>query len=296
MLPPLEKTRLAYYLYLQNWPVFWNHANFMPISVFGHFWSLAVEEQFYVVWPLVIWLLPEAGIVWLCAAGLVLALPLRIYMVHLYAGNFSAMALTTSRMDGLLVGAMLAVLLRRGQITLRWIYLALALGVGLLGYIAAFHHRELVATKVYMPTIGITGFALVMGAFLALSQHPIAWLHRLLTLSWLRTTGKYSYGMYIYHVPIYLAFKHIMTRHFGVPFPMPLHFAVIYIAALIGSTFLIAKVSYDSFESRILAFKIHFKPRYEPRELPSRNTLVLAAVYASASSLDGDAADELPSD
>lgn len=295
LLPPLEKTRIAYYFYLQNWPVFWNHANFMPVSVFGHFWSLAVEEQFYIVWPLVIWLLPETGILWLCGAGLVLALPLRIYMVHLYAGDFTAMALTSSRVDGLLVGAMLAIFLRRGLIPLRWIYLALAVGASLLGYIAAFHHRELIATYVYMPTIGITGFALVMGAFLALSQHRIPWLHRVLTLGWLRTTGKYSYGMYIYHVPIYLVSVKILARYFGISVPMPLHFAWLYIAVLIGVTFLVAKLSYDYIESRILGLKIYFKPRFESRQTPARERLVLTELYASSTSKQ-DATDKSPTD
>ena len=282
MLPPLEKTRNAYYFYLQNWPVFWNHANFMPISVFGHFWSLAVEEQFYVVWPLVVWLLPETGILWLCGAGLVLALPLRIYIVHLYAGDFTVMALTASRMDGLLIGAMLSIFLRRGRVPMRWIYLALTVGFGLLGYIAVFHHKELIATYIYMPTIGVTGFALVMGAFLALSQHPIAWLHRILTLGWLRTTGKYSYGMYIYHVPIYLIATQILTRQLGWEFPMPLRFALVYIAGLIGVTFLVAKLSYDYFESRILALKKYCKPKYGARPVPAHGRLVLSQVYASA--------------
>ena len=282
MLPPLEKTRIAYYFYVQNWPIFWNHTNFLPISLFGHFWSLAVEEQFYLIWPLVIWLLPESGILWLCTAGLVVALPLRIYMVHLYAEDFTAMALTTSRMDGLLVGAMLAIFLRRGQIPLRRIYFMLATGGIIIGYIAAFHHTELIGTYLYMPTIGITGFALMAGGLLALSQHPIQWLHRILTMNWLRTTGKYSYGMYIYHVPIYLVFKQILIRHLGISVPMLLHNALLYIAFLIGITFLVAKLSYDYFESKILGLKIYFKPKYSASYTRTVEPLVLSALFASS--------------
>lgn len=281
MLPPLEKTRIAYYFYLQNWPIFWAQGNFI-LGAFGHFWSLAVEEQFYLIWPLVVWLLPESGILWLCTAGLVVALPLRIYMVHLYAEDFTAMALTTSRMDGLLVGAMLAIFLRRGQIPLRRIYLMLATGGILIGYIAAFHHTELIGTYLYMPTIGITGFALMAGGLLALSQHPILWLHRILTMSWLRTTGKYSYGMYIYHIPIYLVFKQILTRHLGISVPMPLYSALLYIAFLIGITFLVAKLSYDYFESKILGLKIYFKPKYSARDTRPVEPLVLSALFASS--------------
>ncbi|MHB1937284.1 MAG: acyltransferase family protein [Acidobacteriaceae bacterium] len=260
VLPP-ERMRVAYYFYAQNWPIFWNHSAYQTVSVFGHFWSLAVEEQFYLVWPLVIWLLPEGWILSLCAAGLAIALPLRFYMVHRYAESLGAMVLTTSRMDGLLVGAMLAILLRRGQIPLRWIYLSLGLGAAILGYIAVFHHRELIDTRFYMPTLGITAFALLSGGFLALSQHRIPRLHHVLCVGWLRTVGKYSYGMYVYHVPLYLILEHILEARFGVVFPLPLRWALPYIATLVGTTFLIAKYSYDCFESKILALKVHFRPR-----------------------------------
>ena len=261
MMPP-DRMRIAYYFYAQNWPLFWNHGAYQTVSLFGHFWSLAVEEQFYLLWPLVIWLLPEGGVLGLCTAGLVIALPLRFYMVHRYAESLGAMVLTTSRMDGLLIGAILAIVLRRGQIPLRWIYVALGVGGAILGYVAVFHHRELIATYFYMPTIGITGFALLAGGLLALSQHSIGWLGWILRARWLRTTGKYSYGMYIYHVPIYLVLEHVLATHFGVVFPLPLGWALAYIAALVGITFLVAKASYDWFESRILALKSHFQPRF----------------------------------
>ncbi len=47
---------------------------------------------------------------------------------------------------------------------------------------------------------------------------------------------------------------------------MPLHVAVPYIAFLIAVTFIVAKISYDYFESRILALKIYFKPRFAARK------------------------------
>lgn len=262
VLPAEAKTRLAYYFYVQNWPMFWPHHLFLKANVFGHFWSLAVEEQFYIVWPLVIWLLPENVVLSLCAAGLAAALPLRVLMVHKFAFDFTAMALTTSRIDGLLVGVILAILLRRGQIPLRWIYLCLGVGAAIVGFIAVFHHNELIATYFYMPTIGITGFSLLSGGLLALSQHRIVWLRAILDARWLRTVGKYSYGMYIYHIPVYLICDHYLGSLFGVVLPLPLQWALLYIAFLMVVTFLVAKVSYDLFESKILALKIYFKPRY----------------------------------
>lgn len=266
LLPPLERTRISYFFYAQNWPFAWGHSVYLKTNVFGHFWSLAVEEQFYLIWPLVIWLLPEKWVLHFCIAGLAIALPLRFYMVPHYAESLLAMFLTTSRMDGLLVGAILAILLQRGQIPLRWIAVAFGVGAVLIGYIAIFHHHELTDTYYWMPTIGITGFSLLMGGLLAMSQQPIRWLRRVLTAGWLRVTGKYSYGMYIYHIPIYLVLEHVLATKCGVRFPMPLPLALLYIVALIGITFVIAKISYDFFESPILALKAHFRPKFATTE------------------------------
>jgi peptidoglycan/LPS O-acetylase OafA/YrhL len=273
LLPVAGKTRIAYYFYAQNWPMFWPHHLFLKINGFGHFWSLAVEEQFYVVWPLVIWLLPENAILTICSVGLVVALPLRVLMVHRFAEDFTAMALTTSRMDGLLVGVILAILLRRGQIPRRWIYLCLGVGAAIIGFIAVFHHNELIATYFYMPTIGITGFSLLSGGLLALSQHRIVWLRYLLEARWLRTVGKYSYGMYIYHIPVYLICTHAMGGR--VDATLPLRWALPYIGFLMAVTFLVAKASYDLFESKILALKRYFRPRY------SKSAETVAAVEAA---------------
>ncbi|MES2222726.1 MAG: acyltransferase [Acidobacteriota bacterium] len=281
LLPVAGKTRAAYYFYAQNWPMFWPHHLFLKTNAFGHFWSLAVEEQFYIVWPLVIWLLPENAILTLCTVGLIVALPLRVLMVHRFAYDFTAMALTTSRVDGLLVGVILAILLRRGQIPRRWIYLCMGVGGGIIGFIAVFHHTELIGTYLYMPTIGITGFALLSGGLLALSQHRIVWLRHILEARWLRIVGKYSYGMYIYHIPVYLICAHFLAARLGVALPIPLRWALLYIGFLIAVTFLVAKASYDLFESKILALKVHFKPRYEAIALKAARVTGSGEVFDS---------------
>jgi peptidoglycan/LPS O-acetylase OafA/YrhL len=270
LLPP-TKTRIAYYFYLQNWPIVWSGHVVQRWNGFGHFWSLAVEEQFYVVWPIVVWLLSEEALLWLCSVGLVLALLLRFSITHIYLGNVTFMGLTSSRIDGLFVGVILAILLRRGKIPIRWTLLFTGIGAAILGYIAIFHRHELIDTYFYMPTIGITGFALLCGGLLALSQSSIAWLNAILTMRWLRTVGKYSYGMYIYHIPIYAVFQHIMTKYYGINFPVSLHSALLSGACLIVITFLIAKVSYDIFESRFLVLKRYFRPRWSSVQSAGEN-------------------------
>jgi peptidoglycan/LPS O-acetylase OafA/YrhL len=262
VIPPLIKTRIAYYFYLQNIPWFWPKHLFILGNAFGHFWSLAVEEQFYLIWPLLIWLLPEGAVVTICFLGLAVALPLRFYIVHLYAEDFTAMALTSSRIDGLLVGVLLAIYFRRGTFRMPWAIAMSAVGASIIGFIAVFHRHELVATYWYMPTIGISGFAFLSGGLLAFSQLPVTGLNSLLCMRWLRAIGKYSYGMYIYHIPIYAVMNRILSSKFHVALPLPLHLGLPYVFSLIVITFLFAKFSFDFFESRLLGLKRYFVPAF----------------------------------
>ena len=264
IIPPAFHTRLSYYFYLQNWPIAWPHGLELRANVIGHFWSLAVEEQFYLVWPLLAMLLPEDGLLWLCTGALALALPFRIIFFHRIGGDYGFIHLLPTRIDGLLVGAICAILSRRcGRVPLRLVYAALIAGGSIIIFIALFHHHELIGTYRYMETVGFTGFALLSGGLIGLSQYPRPRLLRFLRMRWLTETGKYSYGIYVYHIPIYALCDHAIGAYFGIALPMPLRFALPYVSLLMGLSFLVAKVSYDYFESKILALKVHFKPRYE---------------------------------
>jgi peptidoglycan/LPS O-acetylase OafA/YrhL len=263
MLPEAGRTRLSYYFYLQNWPMSWPHGIELRANVIGHFWSLAVEEQFYLIWPLLVLLLPEAGLFWLCSLFLGSAIVFRIVFFHKVGGDYGFIHLLPTRVDGLLVGAMCAILSRwRGRVPLRLVYSALAIGGGIIGYIALFHHHELIGTYRYMETVGYTGFALLSGGLIGLSQYPRPILLKFLRMRWLTETGKYSYGIYVYHIPIYAICDRFVATRLGLSMPAPLHLAIPYVALMIACSFLVAKISYDFFESKILALKVHFKPRF----------------------------------
>jgi peptidoglycan/LPS O-acetylase OafA/YrhL len=258
--PKTLMSRISYYFYLQNCPLFWDYSRMSSRAV-GHFWSLAVEEQFYFIWPILIWRLPDKVIFRICCAGLILAPPLRIFLFYKYFGaDFGLMQLTTSRMDGLLIGSALAIQSKKGPIPLWWSYSEAAVGGIIISYIALFHRSELISTDKFMPTIGVAGFALLSGALLGFSQRSFSRLLPILNMRWLRLTGKYSYGMYIYHVPLYIATGRIFEMLAGASLPLPTKYALPYIAVLIAVTFVMAKLSFDLFESRILQFKRYFKP------------------------------------
>jgi peptidoglycan/LPS O-acetylase OafA/YrhL len=262
-LPQWTSWKIAYFAYLQNWPVFW-HGDKAMTGQWGLYWSLAVEEQFYFVWPLLIMLFKEETMTAICCIGFVSALPLRIFLSYRYFGvDFGLAQLTSSRVDGLFLGAACAIYMFRHKrpVPMRWICAAAACGTLILAYIAVFHSTELISTRNWMTTLGITGFALLAGSLVAVSQHRVGFIDRILTLRWLQTVGKYSYGMYVYQLFIFIPLRYLGHRrglwaHLNFPEQVA---CLLLEEALV---FVVAKISYDAYESRFLRLKSFFKPKY----------------------------------
>jgi peptidoglycan/LPS O-acetylase OafA/YrhL len=170
----------------------------------GHFWSLAVEEQFYLVWPWVVLATPSRWLVRLLRLLLGVAVIARITVVlmhlppqigHTYE-NF-----TITRMDGLVAGALIALIVReagaiatRRRAAMGWMIACGALFALL---------------QIYAPTkqVGyIFRYTAVAGcaasALLLLVASPTAGATRLLGARWLTWIGARSYGIYVIHLPI----------------------------------------------------------------------------------------------
>ena len=261
-LPAWTSWKVAYFFYVQNWPIFWHGEKIMS-GIWGAYWSLAVEEQFYFIWPLVVSLLPEKTIEWICYIGVACALPLRIFLsLHYFGTNFGLAQITSSRVDGLFLGAACAIYMFRHArpVPLRWIIASASVGVMIMGYIAAFHHHELVGTENWMTTLGITGFALLSGSLVAISPYHIKWINQVLTMAWLRAAGKYSYGMYVYHLFIFLPIRFVGNR-IGLWDRLNFPERVFALIMEMIAVFLIAKISYTLFESKFLLLKRYFNPR-----------------------------------
>ena len=255
------RDRGSYFLYLQNWRFAWG-SPYLRANLLGHFWSLAVEEQFYILWPLLVWLLPERAILRMCIVGAALSLGLRLILVHRFGPGIWITEMTPCRGEGLLVGSALAVLSSRGRRVPRNVLVGMAAaGLGLLALIAVIHPREFSNTDAgwMMDTLGITGLALLFGALVASTQYQIPGLTSALQSGWLRSFGKYSYGIYVYHIPIYLLEARLL-RSRGVTFPLPLPYSIPLFLFLIGSSYLVAFVSFRLMEAPLLRLKRYFEP------------------------------------
>jgi peptidoglycan/LPS O-acetylase OafA/YrhL len=174
------------------------------------FWSLAIEEQFYLVWPFLVRWLSHRRVVVVCVALVISALVARLVLVNNGAGADYAYALTPCRVDALCVGGLIAVGLRteRGQRLILELYRpvgAVAASAVIAAAVAAMHSAAAASAFV---VFGYTLLALAFGALLVqtLVAAPESRLARILSSQALGVVGRYSYGLYVWHLfllPLY---------------------------------------------------------------------------------------------
>lgn len=237
----------------------------------GHIWSLAVEEQFYLLWPAFVFLFNRRTLLWVCATGVVFALALRVSFELAELPPGLGYTLTPARMDALAIGAFIALAARSAD----GLSMPRLSGEGLRSYapvVAAASGAVVVLLGVlndgfspldaWVRTAGFTALALLFGAGLVLSVGlPAASRpQRLLSHPLLRWLGRYSYAAYLIHLPVatLLARKADVIGDtpdlFGSTLPGELIFAVTAAAVTLS----LAWLSWRLWESRFLKLKRRF--------------------------------------
>ena len=235
----------------------------------GVLWSLAVEEHFYFVWPLLVFLLPRRTLMRVSVALVVLTPFARLAARLADVPPGTVYALTPFRADALALGALLALVVRDPDLhrkTLRrapWVALAsCTLIAGM-----AFRRRVLDHYDLGFQFVGYTAVILAYGALVlaAVSAPASSRFRRVLSSPRLTFFGKYSYGAYMFHDllrPAYLRFFSIATLQRFVHLEV-LAF-IVHATLAITITFAIAVVSFHLYEKRFLELKRFFEYRKAP--------------------------------
>jgi len=243
--------------YVMNW-VQASHAQFQT-HFLSHAWSLSIEEQFYALWPLVfVVLIGRAGdkriralvVVALLALGsalLRLAMWLRgASITRIYYG-------LDTRGDALLIGCLLGLLvswgmLPTGRVFDRLVHVAGWLGILALGVIATLplHDAHLMYDGLYT-VVPLATVAVI----LAVVNRPSALLSRVMSVRPLVAIGKVSYGLYLWHFPVFLVLGRSQTHLSFVP-NLILELVV---------TVAITVASYNLLEKRFLRLKGRYASR-----------------------------------
>jgi len=213
---------------------------------FMHFWSLAIEEQFYIFWPFIIRSLNKKKIIVLVVAGIGLSIILRnINPFTPFASMF-----TLCRTEGLLLGGLAAILIRNpGSISKSVIYTGLIVSILAIVcmwlYNGSANSNSLIFVRIgYTVTDFLCFFTLL---FLFLRGKITSNLRELIANRILRLAGKYSYGIYVYHAILFWLLYNAQVTSFQSFF------------ALSTITILISVLSYHLYEKPFLSLKKHFK-------------------------------------
>ncbi len=237
--PTFRDDAVGAMFYVANWHFIVEHANYFaatsPPSPLTHTWSLAIEEQFYVLWPLVLLGLTRLGrgvrtVAWLCAAGAVAS---SIWMAVRFEQGASVTRLyygTDTHAQCILVGAGLAALLAHRSATRTAAGLlpagrsAQGLG-GDLGWVASTRRSRRALTclglgglalgAVLWSQVSFDGRFLYDGGFLLMAlgaaaviasvvMHQRGILARALSVGPLVFLGRISYGLYLWHFPLFI--------------------------------------------------------------------------------------------
>ncbi|MGO4330921.1 acyltransferase family protein [Cupriavidus sp. 2TAF22] len=252
-----------FWSYMQNW-YFARLGEGSPVPV-TQLWSLAIEEQFYLVWPLVVFLCTARRVV---VVSLVLCVASPVLRFLLIRDGWDQMAIyvsTLTHIDPLLYGALVAAYARggfalpTGRQVLRWLAALATISAALVVVLDGGLKRDGLALQTFgFSTLGACS-ALLIAAMLLLpagsrlnlvASHPV-----------LRMFGKYSYSLYVFHPPVLYGLAWLVRTRSGL---LPHNGSVLsagYLAYMLASLLLCMLASLTTwhlFEARLLRLKRYF--------------------------------------
>jgi len=253
------------------WPWLWSYGTNVLVTIEGqwfpmsHYWSLAVEEHFYLIWPWVVFSFSRVTTLRICLVLVAISFVVRVVLVQ-QGMVLGAYCLTLSRMDGLALGAFIA-LAARGPLGLErlasqarrvaWLS-GIGLGLLMVWRFGLFFYDPMVQTLGYL-LLDLVFASLIV---LVVANPKEAMPARFFNLGVLRSLGRYSYGLYVYNsIFILLSDGLISPDYMGGWTNSILVSRLAYIGVAATSTFSMAWLSWHLFEKHFLKLKVFFEDR-----------------------------------
>jgi peptidoglycan/LPS O-acetylase OafA/YrhL len=252
---------IGFWLYVSNWSDL-----VMPsVNGFGHFWSLAVEEQFYLGWPLAVKRLGVRGLAWACIALIAIS---GIARFVIYARGVNPQWLymsTITRADALAFGGLVAIAIRDGRartLLVRYHLRVGATAAAMLVAIMAYAHG-LSRFQTVVETIGYSILAILFAvgiAWIVLDETRTRprWAMNVV----LRAAGKYSYAAYVFHPLLKVAILYYARSWLVAHGTLETWWKdLAFVATCIAASFVLARLSYAILEGPLLRLKDRWAPR-----------------------------------
>jgi peptidoglycan/LPS O-acetylase OafA/YrhL len=256
-----QRGDIVHFLYVGNIAIQFNPAldGVKPWLNFDALWSLAVEEQFYLVWPLMVLFIANRKALRWIAAFMGAALLIRIALIvllppgHAFEWNYKVLPM---RADALLCGAAAAILVRAGTLEeavqrFRWPAWIAAIGIAaILIQDRRLEFHSNLSSAIVFPCLGI-----LFACLLLVALQNGSWAYRIGRTPWLRFFGRYSYGIYIFHLLVDTTFlmRWLQNRTHSQALG-----GILYVISILILTTAVAVLSYELYERHFLKLKSRF--------------------------------------
>lgn len=243
-----------HWLYGSNW-LYWLNGGWISGHP-GHFWSLAVEEQFYLFWPLVFLGLPKGKRNWAPVVLVLFGLAFRMYASSSWIGETNIWhVITPSCFEALGAGSLLAFLVNLGSI--RWISRCLLVSLCCLLALHTFDGGNQLNELKYQLFIALSFFLIW-----TVCRSKKTWFDGFLLNPSVRWLGTISYGLYVWHNFMQYPWKTIGPWTIDccdfIGLPGWVAYTVIPFTGKCTLTLVFATLSWYSFEKPLLRLKKHF--------------------------------------
>ena len=226
----------------------------------GHFWSLAVEEYFYLVWPALVLLLSRRRLAYCCFGAIALAVVLRVFLSWSGVDWNVIYRVTPMRLDALALGGLGAITFRSERWSGRGPALAwkALLAGGALFLCCVLWGRTVSWKAAPIQTFGAFFLAAAFAGLTYLAATTHSGIARVFSTQWLRMFGRYSYTIYVIHV---LIARHVswaaatLAKSTG---PWPYWANLICSGIVVALSYGIAALSWKYYENPILQLKKRF--------------------------------------
>jgi peptidoglycan/LPS O-acetylase OafA/YrhL len=252
--------RIWYFAYMQNWiaPLYESGRR----ELVGHFWSLAVEEQFYLTWPLIVWKSTNRTVLRIAIALSVASVCLRFTLLGMNVQPEVIYDNTFTRMEELLIGAICACLLRDSscvkalQRCAKWLWIVPLVALAVMSkIIRPFWYTSPGAQGFGFSALALSSAALLIGLVLTTGTRSIP--QRFFCSRFLTACGKYSYATYVWHLLVARLVLKVEYALLHTDLPILANLPI-----LIASALAFGFASYILVERPCLAGKDRFKPRF----------------------------------
>jgi peptidoglycan/LPS O-acetylase OafA/YrhL len=191
----LKDNQLFYWLYIPNYLF-----SFYPEKIkFFHLWSLAIEEQYYMIWPLFVRYLNVRKLMVILIAVIITSFCLRCYFVSQQYNQYLIWSFTPIRLEAIALGSMVAILHNKTDMILskgnldRAICLLVLIIFSLLVYLKGFYWNDAIVQSVGILLMDLL-FAFIIIKFISIADLKHSAVNNLLL-----KLGKYCYAIYMFH-------------------------------------------------------------------------------------------------